>query len=111
LSDRADGRWPNLFPGREPGLWLEDVTVGATYTTDAYELTDANIIAFGSEFDPQPAHVDPELARATSFEGLAASGWQVGAVTMRLLVTSGMPIGTGWIGAGVDLNRSGAVEG
>ena len=59
--------------------------------------------AFAGEFDPQPFHLDNEYARETVFRGLAASGWHTAAVTMRLLVTGGLPLGNGIIGMGGDL--------
>jgi acyl dehydratase len=37
------------------------------------------------------------------FRGLAASGWHTAAITMRLLVTSGLPIAGGIVGLGGEL--------
>jgi len=45
------------------------------------------IIEFGPGF-----HLDAEAAKGTFFGGLAASGWHTAAITMSLLVRSGMPI-------------------
>jgi len=59
--------------------------------------------AFAAEFDPQPFHLDPAAAQASVFGGLAASGWHTAAVTMRLLVTGGIPLATGVIGLGGDI--------
>jgi len=84
-------------------LWLEDVHVGDTFRTDVYHLTTDAIIEFASAWDPQPFHLDEESARDTFFKGLAASGWQTAAITMRLLVTTGLPLATGIIGASIDL--------
>ena len=47
--------------------------------------------------------LDDAAARDTLFGGLAASGWHTAAVTMRLQVTSGLPIAGGIIGAGGEL--------
>src|SRR5262249_50638568 len=41
-----------------------------------------------------------ETAKGTLFAGLAASGWHTAAITMRLLVESGLPLAGGIIGAG-----------
>ena len=38
------------------------------------------------------------------FQGLAASGWHTAAITMSLLVKSGMPIAGGLIGAGGEID-------
>ncbi len=49
------------------------------------EVTEAAIVDFAEQFDPQPFHVDPEAARDTPFGGLIASGWHTCALFMRLL--------------------------
>ncbi len=49
-------------------------------------VTEAEIIAFARDFDPQPFHIDPEAAEASIFGGIIASGWHTCALTMRLLV-------------------------
>lgn len=84
-------------------LWLDDIRVGDRFHTATYDLTAESIIEFAAAWDPQPFHLGDETARDTFFRGLAASGWQTAAITMRLLVTTGMPIATGIIGASIDL--------
>jgi acyl dehydratase len=84
-------------------LYLDDIKPGDTYTTQELEITEDQIKAFAKEYDPQPFHIDTEAAKASFFQGLAASGWHTAALTMRLLVTSGMPIAGGIIGAGGEL--------
>ena len=84
-------------------LWIEDLIIGYRFRTDAYKLTADDIVEFASKWDPQPFHVGEETARETFFKGLAASGWHTAAITMRLLVTSGIPLAGGIIGAGVDV--------
>lgn len=84
-------------------LWLEDIQVGDRFRTDVYDLTAAEIIEFATQWDPQPFHLGEESARDTFFKGLAASGWQTAVITMRLLVTTGLPLATGIIGASIDL--------
>jgi acyl dehydratase len=84
-------------------LYLEDIKVGAEYVTGEVTVTAEDIIAFATQFDPQPFHTDPDAAKATFFEGLAASGWHTAAITMRLLVTQGPEIAGGTIGAGGEL--------
>jgi acyl dehydratase len=61
------------------------------------------IKAFAVQFDPQPFHLDDEAARATVFGGLAASGWHTAAITMRLMVTAGLPLAAGIIGVGGEI--------
>ncbi len=84
-------------------LYLEDVVVGSEFVSDEMTITADDIIAFATQFDPQPFHTDPEAAKSSFFGGLAASGWHTAAITMRLLVTGGPQIAGGTIGAGGDL--------
>lgn len=85
-------------------LYLEDISVGDRFVTDSLTVVEEQIKAFAAQYDPQPFHLDDEAARHTLFRGLAASGWQTAALSMRLNVTSGAPIANGLIGAGVEIN-------
>ena len=89
---------------RDPGggtapLYLEDLRVGQRFVSGTHRIDEEQIRAFAEQFDPQPFHLDAEAAKATLFEGLVASGWHTAAITMRLLVESGLPIAGGIIGA------------
>jgi acyl dehydratase len=84
-------------------LYLEDVVVGAEFVSGEVEVTADEIIAFATQYDPQPFHIDPDAAKNTFFGGLAASGWHTAALTMRLLVTDGPQIAGGVIGGGGEL--------
>jgi acyl dehydratase len=84
-------------------LYLEDVVVGTQFVTEEVTITADEIIAFATQFDPQPFHTDPDAAKSSFFGGLAASGWHTAAITMRLLVTQGPKIAGGTIGAGGEL--------
>lgn len=85
-------------------LHLEDLAVGDHFRSGEHAIDVAQIKAFAGQFDPQPFHLDEEAARLTLFDGLAASGWHTAAITMRLLVTSGLPLAGGLIGAGVEIH-------
>ncbi|MBI1220171.1 MAG: dehydratase [Rhodobacteraceae bacterium] len=85
-------------------LYFEDLAVGQCFASDTHNVDTDQIKAFAAEFDPQPFHLDEEAAARSFFGGLAASGWHVAALTMRLLVTSTLPIAGGIIGAGGDLS-------
>jgi acyl dehydratase len=94
----------NQNPSGEPrALYLEDLHVGQRFLSGTHRLDEEQIRAFAAQFDPQPFHLDPEAARATFFEGLVASGWHTAAITMRLLVASGLPIAGGIIGSGGEI--------
>ena len=82
--------------------YLEDLKVGDRFTSGPYEVTEPAINEFAHEFDPQPFHLDRVAAEKSIFRGLVASGWHTAAITMRLLVTSGLNLAGGAIGLGVD---------
>ena len=84
-------------------LHLDDLHVGQRFLSGSHELDEAQAIAFASQFDPQPFHLDPVAAQDSLFGGLALSGWHTMAITMRLLVDGGLPIAGGIIGAGAEL--------
>ena len=67
-------------------LYWEDFPVGDTMEMGSHTFTEAEIIAFGRQFDPQPFHIDPEAANNSFFKGLIASGWHTCAIAMRLMV-------------------------
>lgn len=92
------------FAPTQPPLYLDDLVVGQRFTSAEHPLDAQQIIDFANQFDPQPFHTDPELAKNTFFRGLAASGWHTAAITMRLLVTSGVPLADGVIGSGGELS-------
>jgi len=94
-------------PGEGDGgrrYYLEDLQVGQRFTSATHEIDAAQIKAFAREFDPQPFHLDEEAAKATLFGGLAASGWHTAAISMRLMVKTGLPLAGGILGAGGELN-------
>ena len=84
-------------------LYLEDIIVGQKFTSASVQITAEEIKRFAQQFDPQPFHLDEVAAQDTFFGGLAASGWHTAAITMRLLVESGMPLAGGIIGAGGEI--------
>ena len=94
---------PNEIAGQSR-LYLEDLAVGRRFTSATHVIDAAQIKAFAGQFDPQPFHLDDETAKRTLFAGLAASGWHTAAITMRLLVESGLPLAGGIIGAGGEIN-------
>jgi acyl dehydratase len=71
-------------------LFLEDLHVGQRFSSASHTVDEAQIKTFAAQFDPQPFHMDAKAAKATLFAGLAASGWHTAAITMKLLVESGL---------------------
>ena len=89
--------------GNSSNLYLDDLRVGQRFNSGSHALSADRIKAFAAEFDPQPFHLDEALASRSVFKGLAASGWHTAAITMRLLVDGGMPIGDGIVGVGGEI--------
>ena len=66
--------------------YFEDFHIGDTYDLGTISATQEEIIAFAQQFDPQPFHTDPQLAKNSAFGTLVASGWHTTSLFMRLLV-------------------------
>lgn len=86
------------------GLFLEDLHVGQRFSSGSHMIDEAQIKEFATRFDPQPFHLDAEAAKVSLFGGLAASGWHTAAITMKLLVESGLPLRGGIIGGGGEIS-------
>lgn len=65
--------------------WWEDFPAGRTFDYGRRVLSQAEIIEFARQWDPQRFHIDPQAAGATPFGGIVASGWHTGCVLMRLM--------------------------
>ena len=65
-------------------LYFEDFQPGRVFACGPYAVTKEEILEFANEFDPQPHHLDEEAAERSLLGGLSASGWQAGAIAMRL---------------------------
>jgi acyl dehydratase len=66
--------------------WFEDITIDETFPLGTHEFTEAEIIRFGTLYDPQYFHVDPDAAKHSHFGGLVASGWHTVSVGHRRMV-------------------------
>jgi acyl dehydratase len=91
--------------GRQAGrrLYLDELHVGQRFASGTHTIDADQIVAFATQYDPQPFHLDDQAAHGTVFAGLAASGWHTAAITMRLQVDGGLPIAGGIVGAGGEL--------
>ncbi|HKA79022.1 MAG TPA: MaoC family dehydratase [Xanthobacteraceae bacterium] len=89
--------------GAHDRLYLEDLHVGQRFSSGTHTIDAEQIKAFAAQFDPQPFHLDDAAAQGTLFGGLAASGWHTAAITMRLLVGTGLPLMGGIIGSGGEV--------
>src|SRR5262245_24804895 len=71
-----------------PDLPFEDRQIGETTDIGSHTFGQDEIVAFASQFDPQPFHLDEAAAKASLFGGLCASGWQTAAFMIRGLITT-----------------------
>lgn len=66
--------------------WFEDVQIDLPFDLGSHTFTEDEIIRFGTLYDPQYFHTDPEAAAQSHFGGLVASGWHTVSVGHRLMV-------------------------
>ena len=71
--------------GNMPKLHWEDFEAGSVSVYGPRLVTREEIVAFASEFDPQPMHLDEAAASATLLGGLGASGWHYCCLLMRMI--------------------------
>ena len=69
--------------------FFEEIEIGARRELGSFTFTADAIKKFAAQFDPQRFHLDEEEGRKSLFGGLAASGWHVASVCMKVLVTDG----------------------
>jgi acyl dehydratase len=69
--------------------FFEDAAIGQRREIGSFTFSSEAIKTFAAQFDPQRFHLDEEEGRKSLFGGLAASGWHVGSVCMKLLVADG----------------------
>jgi acyl dehydratase len=94
-----------VMPNEAPRavLYLEDLHVGLRFECGTHALDPAQVKKFAREFDPQPFHMDEEAAKGTFFGGLAASGWHIVCLAMRMIAEH-VPIAGGLIGGGAEVS-------
>lgn len=66
---------------------ITDFEEGARFALTAPGLSKDDIIAYASQFDPQPMHLDEEAGKQSILGGLAASGWHSISVIQSTLVS------------------------
>lgn len=70
-------------------FYYDDIKVGAVSLSSWYLLTQEDIVEFATKWDPLPIHINPDIAKLSSFKGLTASGTHLMAVKQRLLYDFG----------------------
>ena len=76
--------------GAKPA-WFEDFPAGRVFEFGHASVTEAEIIAFARQFDPQTMHLDPAVAANGPTRGLIASGWHTAALMMRMYAEHVLP--------------------
>jgi acyl dehydratase len=82
--------------------FFEDFSVGETWASRELKISEDDIVEFGTKYDPQPMHTDPETAAAGPYGSVIASGWQIAALTLKLFVEAGGYGKTPVLGLGSD---------
>ncbi|WP_290542144.1 MaoC family dehydratase [Aestuariivirga sp.] len=70
------------------GLYLEEIVEGRVVELGQHHFTRGAIIAFAGQYDPQPFHLDDEVARKGPLGALSASGWHTAAGWMKCYVAT-----------------------
>jgi acyl dehydratase len=70
--------------------YYEDFRVSERFVSEGMTITEAGIIEFARQWDPQPFHTDVEFAKKWTFGGLIASGLHTMAVTLKLWLEQGV---------------------
>ncbi|MGU3492512.1 MaoC family dehydratase [Xanthobacteraceae bacterium A53D] len=66
--------------------YFDDCEIGDRQVLGTHTFTREEIIAFATQYDPQPFHVDDEAAKRSLFGALCASGWHTASEWMRCFV-------------------------
>jgi acyl dehydratase len=59
--------------------YLEDLAVGEIKPTREIAVSEADILEFARQYDPQDMHTGAQASSSGAFDGLIASGWHCGA--------------------------------
>ncbi len=70
--------------------YYEDFKVGDRFVSGGMTMTEAAIIDFARQWDPQPFHIDVEFSKKWAYEGLIASGLHTMCLTLRLWLDLGV---------------------
>jgi acyl dehydratase len=82
--------------------YFDDFQLGEKTDLGRYPVTEAEILTFAQQYDPQRIHTDRDFAARGPFGGLIASGWHTCAMFMRLLVDAMLMESSAIASPGVD---------
>jgi acyl dehydratase len=66
--------------------YAEDYRPGEAFDLGSHRITEAEIVEFARQYDPQPMHVDKEFAARSHYGGLISSGWLTALILFRLML-------------------------
>lgn len=66
--------------------YFDDFYPGQEIALGSRTVSEEEIIAFATQFDPQPFHIDHEAAAVSPYGGVIASGWHTCSMMMRMVV-------------------------
>jgi acyl dehydratase len=72
------------------GMKFAEFHPGQIITAGPHTVTEAELLAFARDWDPQWFHTEPAAAAAGKFQGLIASGWHTCGIAMRLVVAAAL---------------------
>ena len=81
---------------------FDDFKVGDSFTAKPGSLSEAEIMEFGRNYDPQPFHVDKEAAKKSIFGGIIASGFQTIGFSFKQIWDTGVFGDANLGGHGID---------
>ena len=67
-------------------MFFDDFSPGQRFQTASRTVTEADILKFAHEWDPQSFHIDPEAAGNSIFGGLIASGFHTLLIAFNLVL-------------------------
>lgn len=84
-------------------LYADGLRAGDRVDLGRHTITEAEILSFGTRWDPVFIHTDPDAAAASELGGVVASGLHTLAIYQRLAVRAFWSRFTGGIGSGFEI--------
>jgi acyl dehydratase len=84
------------------GRYFDEFNVGESLISPGVTLTEASIIDFAFQYDPQRFHIDTEAAEKSPYGGLIASGFQTLTYAFRMFFHLGVINDTSFGSPGID---------
>ena len=74
------------LPANKQEWFFESYIQGSVFEFGPLEVDENEVLEFARRYDPQPFHIDPNVAKNGPYKGIIASGWHTCALVMRTLV-------------------------